>query len=295
MIVAVIFKVSERKPAPMVGVKTRIRRAEYTGINRCWPCTVANGVVLSIGVVILTIAGRRTMAAGVALVGVVSIWLRGYLVPYTPRYAPRLLAMLPFDFGVYGDHTDRDDGSLSDTGLAAGGDDKTAGPTGDAIVTTLLEAGVVVPDDEEFLLQDTFRDEWRREMTRLRDRNLEGLAEEADALTEASVDAHVGRDWRGRATTVRLKGEAGHSVSLDEAVVVAELAATRALRAWIDDAGVRRAAGRPLRSLLERCPRCDGELTVSQATCCGEVTPPGSTPTEKLVCPACDVRLFTYD
>ncbi len=279
----------------MVGFGQRIRRAEYTGANRCWPCTVTNGVVLSIGVAILTIAGRRGVAAGVALVGAVAIWLRGYLVPYTPGFAPRLLAVVPFDFGVYGDHTDRDDGPLPDSGLATGGDGETAGPTGDAVVSALLEAGIVVPDGEEFFLEDAFRAEWRREMTRLRDLDLEGLADEADALTDASVDAHVGRDWRGRATTVRLEVEAGHSVSIDEAVVVAELAATRALRAWIDDADVRRVAGRPLRSLLERCPRCDGELTVSRTTCCGEVTPPGSTPSEKLVCPDCDVRLFTYD
>ncbi|SEP79264.1 hypothetical protein [Natrinema salaciae] len=278
----------------MGNTKELIRRPAYTGDDRCWPCTIANGILLTVGVGILTVTGRRTVAAAVAVVGAVAIWLRGYLVPYTPRFAPRLVAALPVDVGVHDDARERDAGSLSDADIADEEAD-AAPPSGETVVTALLEAGVVVPAGEELRLEESFRTEWRREMDHLRGRELEELAAEADALTDSSIDARVGRDWRGRPSTVRLVGDGSRGVSLDAVVAVAELAAARALEPRIDDERVRLAAGRPLRSLLERCPRCDRELTVSQSTCCGEVTPIGSTPAEKLRCPDCDVRLFTYD
>ncbi|WP_222918484.1 hypothetical protein [Natrinema sp. SYSU A 869] len=279
----------------MIDTTEWIRRPEYTGDNRCWPCTVTNGVLLTIGVGVLTIAGRRTVAAAVAVIGIVAIWLRGYLVPYTPRFAPRLVTALPFGFVDHGDHTGRDAGSLSDTGIATDETAETDVPTGEAVVTALLEVGVVVPAGEELALDESFRDEWHRKMARLRDLGFAGLAAEANDLTDPSIDVRVGRDWRGRDSAIRLEGDGGRSVSFGEAVAVAELAAARALESRIDDEAIRLAAGRPLRSLLDRCPRCDGDLTVSRSTCCGEVTPIGSTPAERLICPDCDVRLFTYD
>ncbi|WP_226006883.1 hypothetical protein [Natrinema salinisoli] len=273
----------------------RLRRPEYTGDNRCWPCTVTNSVLLTIAVGILTITGRRLLAALLAVVGTVALWLRGYLVPYTPKFAPQLVAALPFDGFEYGTHTDRDADSLSKTGIATDGTAETNPPSGDAVVTALLETGVVVPDGEELSLEDSFRDDWRHEMAQLRGRGLDTLAAEADELTDPAIDATVGLDWRGRESTIRLEGNGRQTGTLDEGVAIAELAAARALESRIDDESVRLAAGRPLRSLLERCPRCEGELTVSRATCCGEVTPAGSTPQEKLFCPDCDVRLFTFD
>lgn len=295
----------------------RIRRPATTGDDRCWPCTVANGVVLSLAVGLLAITGRRVAAALVALGGAAAIGLRGYLVPYTPRFAPRLVAALslpvdPFDHG-----DERGRGSLSDAGVAAAGagngdgtgsetgdrdesrpaETETEPPSGEAVVTALIEAGAVVPAGDDLVLDNSFRTEWRREMMRLRGCDLDELAAAADELTESSIDARVGRNWRGRASTVRLEGEgpAGRTASLGEAVAVAELAAARALESRIDNPAVRIAAGQPLRSLLAECPLCDGDLTVTRSTCCGEVTPISSTPPAKLACPDCDVRLFTYD
>ncbi len=269
----------------MADLLERIRRPEYTGNDRCWPCTIANGAVLALVAGGLVLLGRRATAAVVTAVGVAAIGLRGYLLPYTPRFAPRLVAALPVD------PIDRDEpDSLSDAEVPVGTADGDA-PTGDEVVAALLEAGVVVPRGEEFLLEESFRADWRREMQALAGRNLEGLAAVADDLTPPAVEARPRRDW-GRSSVV-LDGPAG-LVSLSEAVAVAELAAARALESRVDES-VRLAAGRPLRSLLERCPLCDGELAVTQSACCGEVTPIGETPPEKLVCPDCDVRLFTYE
>ncbi|MEY7850662.1 hypothetical protein AB7C87_15850 [Natrarchaeobius sp. A-rgal3] len=270
----------------------RVRRPASTGSNRCWPCTIANGLLLTIVVGGLALTGRRLAAAFLAIGGVAAIGLRGYLVPYTPRFAPRLVARLPI---AAFDHDDRADGSLSAVPAdGSGGASSRPTPSGEDVVTALLEAGIVVPVEDDLALADSFREDWRREMATLRGRNLSALTASVDDLTGPSIDARVGRDWRGRPATVLLAGPNG-TTSLPKHKAVAELAAARALESRLEDERMRLAAGRPLRSLLERCPVCDTDLTVSRSSCCGEVTPAGETPSEKLFCPDCDARLFTYD
>lgn len=76
----------------MQGRWETIRRPEYTGENRCMPCTVLNlivGAAMS-GLLALTVS---PVAGGLGLVvSVAAIYLRGYLVPGTPtimaRYPP---------------------------------------------------------------------------------------------------------------------------------------------------------------------------------------------------------------
>lgn len=68
-----------------------IRRPEYTGENRCFPCTVVN-VALSValgaavGVAVAPAAGAVATALGLG-----AVWLRGYLVPGTPEFTKRYL------------------------------------------------------------------------------------------------------------------------------------------------------------------------------------------------------------
>ncbi|AEH38662.1 hypothetical protein [Halopiger xanaduensis] len=286
----------------------RFRRPEYTGANRCLPCTALNVGLVAAVAVALAIVDRPVVAAGTVLVGAAAIWLRGYAVPYTPAIGPRLAARMPGDpFG----HADDPATGQRPSGLAEGTDGEAIQPTGDEIVTALLEAGVVVPvpaaddadgetdtDSEtppELTLADSFREDWRAEMARLRDRDLEELAAVADDLTVPSVAARASHTVRTE--TIVLEGDevTGGVASLTRPIAVAELGAARALESRIDDRAIRLAAGRPLRSLLASCPRCGSELTITQTSCCGEVTPIGETPPEKLVCPDCDVRYFTYE
>lgn len=298
----------------------RLRRPAYTGANRCLPCTVVNVGLVAAVAVALAIADRPVVAAGTVVVGAAAIWLRGYAVPYTPRIGPRLAARLPGDpFGHAGDSAT----AQPTPGLADGTDAEASQPTGDEIVTALLEAGVVVPipptegtdsasgsdgidggsdgADEpdaapELTLSDSFRENWREEMARLQDRNLESLAAVADDLTGPSVAARASREFRTETIVLEGADEDSDSgvASLTRPIAVAELAAARALESRIDDRAIRLAAGRPLRSLLASCPRCGSDLTITQSSCCGEVTPIGETPPEKLVCSDCDVRYFTY-
>lgn len=78
---------------------TRLRRPEYTGENRCLPCTVLNVGIASVGATLLgawlVAAGFATAAVGVSTgvlaVSLAAIWLRGYLVPGTPTLTKRYL------------------------------------------------------------------------------------------------------------------------------------------------------------------------------------------------------------
>ena len=227
--------------------------------------------------------GSFFLAVILALAGLASIALRGYFVPYTPQIAPSLLAVFPL--GSPNGTTD----SLSDSRLQGRPD----APSGEAVVTALLESDVLVADGEHLSLDPAFRATWRQEMQTLRDRGVEGLVEEVDALTGADSTTRIGRDWRGRPTKLVVEADGGVA-TLESAVAVAELAAARALTSRVDDE-IRLVAGRPLRSLLERCPACDGDLERARSSCCGEVTPVGSRSSEKLFCPDCDVRLFTFE
>ena len=68
----------------------RLRQPEYTGENRCTPCTVVN---IAIAVVVSGLVATVFPPAAVAVfvASVVAIYLRGYLVPGTPTLTKRYL------------------------------------------------------------------------------------------------------------------------------------------------------------------------------------------------------------
>lgn len=265
----------------MAAALERLRRPEYTGENRCWPCTVTNVALLGTGIVVLLVLDFLAVAIAFAVIGAGAIVLRGYLVPYTPRLGPRLLEALPIE----PIHRDRDGGSLAGTTL----------PDGDAVLATLLEAGVVVPEDEgeDLRLDASFHDDWRDEIERLRDASTAELARIGNAVTPTDVDVRS-KERRGREYLV-LDRRDGGVTTLHRAKAIAELGATRALANAVEDETVRLAAGRPLRPFLERCPDCGGELTVTTDDCCGPAVAPTTRPPEHLLCRECGARLFTYD
>ena len=274
----------------MNGVIERVRLPEFTGENRCWPCTLLNGLLLWIAVAVLTILGQPVLGVVVGVLGLAAIALRGYLLPFTPRFAPQLVSLLP---GDPFDH-DREPGSFGDVGPA--GEDETTDaepPSGEVILSALVDADVVEVDGDDVFLEPSIRGQWREEMTRLRTFDVDELAAVAADVTPDSIDARGETRWGN--SYVVLESSVRPLVLVPEAIAVVELAAARVLESHVDDVGVRLAAGRPFRTLLERCPFCEGPLSVTTSTCCGIVTPIGETPAEKLVCEACSIRLFTYD
>lgn len=95
----------------------KLRRPEYTGDNRCWPCTITNTALLAGVTGLLWLRGKRRTATALAVGGLAAIGLRGYLVPYTPSLAPELTAKLPVDPFDHGESATAT-GSLADVGEA---------------------------------------------------------------------------------------------------------------------------------------------------------------------------------
>lgn len=67
-----------------------IKQPEYTGENRCVPCTIVN-VVIAVVVSALIAVITPGLGAGFLLIALVLIYTRGYLVPGTPELTKRYL------------------------------------------------------------------------------------------------------------------------------------------------------------------------------------------------------------
>lgn len=263
----------------------RMRRPEHTGENRCWPCTVTNAAVLGVAAVLVGSA-RPAVGVAVALLGAAVIWTRGYLVPYTPRFAPRLVGWLP----VGSLHQRRGGGSFGTLGPeeAGGGD-------GEQVLEVLVDAGVIVVDGDSLTLAERFVERWDGRMDELASASTEALA---DAALDASTAAASGRavDGSDRSFVV-LSDDAGSVSWLHRPVAVAETAAAEALESVGVPPDVRDLAAHAVCAFLERCPECDGEIVeTSASSCCGGTVPsPAETPPRVLACRRCDVRFFTLD
>ncbi|WP_226022416.1 hypothetical protein [Halomicrobium salinisoli] len=126
-----------------------LEQPEYTGENRCLPCTVVN---LVIAAAIAVALGRRSRAKGALAfaASAVLIYLRGYLVPGTPtltkRYLPREVLTW---FG-------KDPEPPAHTGLGSVGERSeptdgidTGGPTGNGAELDRNGDGTATGDDAE--------------------------------------------------------------------------------------------------------------------------------------------------
>lgn len=255
-----------------------VRLPEYTGENRCVPCTALN---VAIAAVASGLVALRSLPAAVALFAGASavIYLRGYLVPYTPtltrRYLPdRVLAWF----------------------------DKRPAPElsadGDGLVDVehaLTSLGVVAEceDGSDLCLDREFRAAWHREAAALdldddrRGAIADMLGVEPETL---SVDAF------GAAAVVRYDGDrVGQWES--EAALVADVAADRALAAlspgWSEvDVVNRSRILESLRMFLDTCPACSGQARMGQETvesCCRSLD------VVAVTCQDCGSRLFELE
>ncbi|MFC6718068.1 hypothetical protein ACFQHN_10830 [Natrialbaceae archaeon GCM10025896] len=217
------------------------RQPEYTGENRCLPCTVGNvglAGVLAAGVGVVTTVPIGTI---VFLGSLVTIYLRGYLVPGTPRLTERYLP-----------HRIR----------RLFGKDPIAAPTledGEAVDPwdVLAAAGVVDRTTGDGVrLDGDFRTHLRRTSSR--------YAEAPPSVDE--IGQVVGT------TDVVERGEGAFSVDgtkllrwESDAALAADVAAASLLEDRLDgwaalDRDVRLDVLRRVRLLAERCPACDGPI-----------------------------------
>jgi hypothetical protein len=261
-----------------------VRRPEYTGQNRCIPCTTVN---VAIAVVLSTAVGSLVPPLGVLLfaVSVATIYLRGYLVPGTPaltrRYLPdRLLAAfdkeprhVPFDAEEFdaGDFDARE--FLVDSGLVR--DD---------------------PDAVDLVLDPGFETAWYERMDGMDASDggtgVQALAELVDLPAE-----RLALDRRETSALVAYADDEYIGEWASRAALVADVTAAREL-----DVRLRGWSGMPLaarsdvlaalRLFVERCPACGAAVELGDdvvTTCCRRwhvVT---------AECTGCDTRLLELD
>lgn len=273
-----------------------VRRPEHTGDRRCWPCTVVNVAVV---VLVAAVLGRRRRALAVALaaLGVGAVYLRGYVVPYTPTFAPRLVAASPLSDAWFHTETsapgvERAEGESGDEGLA--GDENL---DGERLLETLLAGGALTIDGDAVDLDPTFAAAWREEMAALADLDTEALAEATFEVAHADDVSVYDGDGDPHEWVVLSDGSGNFEgrTWLSRPVAVAETAAVHALDDYLEDGGTRRAAAGPLRMFLQECPDCGTTLREeSAASCCGGYTGPSEEPEPVLACPECRLRLYTF-
>ncbi|MEY7851202.1 hypothetical protein AB7C87_18605 [Natrarchaeobius sp. A-rgal3] len=230
----------------------RVRKSEYTGENRCLPCTVLNLVIAAVVGGLVAIVSIPA-AIGVIAICVAIISLRGYLVPGTPaltrRYVPAQLLQ------AIGKRPAR-------------GDVDTEATSGEALVDFCLEAGVLEAEEDDVFLAGDFRDAWNERIEAIREEDERAVLADVFDSDPESLTVEVNDEWF---VVYRTGEKLTHWRST--AAFVADVAADRELAAWTDEwrAFDREERGQilgRLRVMLLDCPLCDHALDVRQTTGC---------------------------
>ena len=275
----------------MSGAVNRFRQPEYTGENRCLPCTVVNvliavalgGAVAAVGVA--TSNSGIGLGVGAVLVGLslVAIYLRGYLVPGTPTLTKRYFP--PWLLALFGKEP------ADEFAGVAGADSEETVPDAESLdpETVLLEVGALeeCADTDDLCLTESFRTAWNAGVEQARDADRGALR---DAL---GVPGGAETEEFGDAFRLVVDGkEAGRWES--RAAFLADLGAAHALEQRYDgwsDLPVR-ARGQLLNGLrlfVDTCPACSGTPefgTETVESCCS------TREVAAVACPDCGARLF---
>lgn len=263
----------------MMGIIDHIRQPEYTGENRCIPCTAVNFVIaiLISGVVAL---GSTLLGVGIFALSLKTIYLRGYLVPGTPtltkRYLPEhILRWFDKDSttAVIGDHTEIDPEKI------------------------LININAVEPcrENTDLCLTAEFRKAWRKRIHTIRAHDPDENHLES-ALGISSEDSQTTFDHQGDSFLVYTDDTVIGQWS-SRAAVLADVAAATELSErisnWSDFTPTEIARVlMSLRIFIEQCPDCGGQVQVEQEvveSCCRSYDVVAS------ACQDCDARLFEME
>jgi len=266
-------------------VLDEIRNPAYTGRNRCRACTMVNlclatAFAVLVGVAVGRLADTASLGAGVgvgAFVGMVGvIYVHGYLVPGTPALTKRY---------------------FPDWLLARFETESAAFDWGNDELATLLTAVGVIEDDPaaaDLRLTPSFERVWRATIGTYWDDDQairEGLGQIAGIDPETIA-------FEGRSSVFLAWADGDHLASWESrAACVADVAAGTRLPAWDPQWEERPLALRTellgvLRLFVERCPACDGRVSLSHEiveSCCRSRDVAAAT------CDACNARLFEMD
>lgn len=256
----------------------RLRQAEYTGENRCIPCTSVNVALAAVGSAHLAKLTSRRLAGTAFGVSLGAIYLRGYLVPGTPTFTKRYLPARVLQW------FDKDTMETTNKDIEIDPE------------RVLLDAGVVelCREGTDLCLTDNFRKAWRE---RIHTIDTDDLDEDTLARTlGVSTRDDVSIDKKGNAfvayTDDDVIGQWG-----SHAAAAADVAAATELDKQVPDwsalapVEITRVL-MSLRIFVERCPDCGGPVRVDQEvveSCCRSYDVVAST------CQECDVRLFEME
>ena len=277
----------------------RFRQPEYTGENRCVPCTAVNLVIAAVLAVAVwfVVASASNLPAAVAsglgaavfVASVAVIYLRGYLVPGTPWFTKTYFP----DWLLRAFEKEPAAASAGATVTSPGTASEAA--TGDPVEgdfdveAVIQDAGAAeeCADVDDLCLTPEFREAWRSRIESVR--SAEGhLRERATAL-----DDDLTVNQRGDVLVAR-QGSALVGQWESEAAFLADVAAADVLAEryppWDGfDVARRGAVLNGLRLFLERCPACDGPVSFGEEvveSCCR------FTDVVAVTCEDCGVRLF---
>ncbi|MDZ7688803.1 MAG: hypothetical protein U5J64_08815 [Halobacteriales archaeon] len=276
-----------------------LRQPEYTGENRCLPCTAVNTVIAlfagtAVGVLFATFVSTTSgVGAGLAFFGLsaTAIYLRGYLVPGTPELTKRYFP--PWLLRAFGKEPKPATGPTSETTTRTTTQTRFRGndPSRDFDPETeLVEADALEECEtgDDLCLTDGFREAWYDEMER-------AAESERDGLFELLEVEHAGIDFEEYENGFRARAE-GTTVGVweSEAAYEADLAAGRVLLETYDGWAELPTQDRSrfltgLRIFLDRCPNCGGEPEFGSETvesCCS------TREVAAVSCTDCGSRLF---
>jgi len=256
------------------------RQPEYTGENRCLPCTAVNVGIAFVLAVLVSVVGTPLLGL-LALGGsLLAIYLRGYLVPGTPeltkQYLPDWL-LAKFDKAegppVESEPTLPEE-ERAETGEAdeASETESTDEPADPEELLFEMNAVEETEDGEDIELTDAFADELFAAADELR--------EDEDART-AAIAGLLGVDVETATIHQEVHGPALY-VDTDrvhrwpsEAALLSDACAHRVLserERWAEiPPQQRQGITRALRSFLSTCPVCGGEVGLTEDTvssCC---------------------------
>lgn len=271
----------------------RLRQPEYTGDNRCVPCTILNVLIAALLTAVVAVVSLP--AAPIVLgLSLAAIYVRGYLIPGTPtltkRYFPdRVLAAFDKAPEPTGAALEIENGAETGTETETQTQTETdrdldEEPVAEAVDPErfFLERGIVAPcsetgdgttadDPDDLCLTDEVRTAWRDAIDAVRDGDRE---RQVAAFLERKADAVTVRRTDGQALA-RVDGRLVARWESD-AALIADLAGSRTLADRVSgwetlplEQRSRLASG--LRAFAEHCPVCDGPVSIGAETvesCC---------------------------
>ena len=252
---------------------SKIRQQEYTGENRCPPCTMLN-LIIAAALGRIVAQRSRTVGWAVFLISSLLIYLRGYLIPGTPtltqRYLPTGVSrLLGKGYSPETERAYRRDGSEGPAGRET--DENHADGAG-TLDEHLLSLDVIQPDQNgtDLRLATDFARDWTSELRA------------TDTISPDDVAAVF--NLSATDLTIRDRVE-GYVVSTGDYTVgewpsssalLADIAAGRAVEDYYSNwhrlsTSERYSILSTLRIFVPECPRTGGPITEREttvSTCC---------------------------